>query len=136
MVAEHREVFLLPLERRLEKPTDVHAAELTLLLGRDQRIEREPPAATRAVVLVAPDGVPLAMVCAIDVHRRFEPRTAVRELDALILSQAGEGGHVTVVRTVEHQIVHVLHRGRLAGWLVLPIYRSDRDDRLDVEVVV
>ena len=96
------------------------------------QVERS--AAARAVVLVAPHRVPLAVVRAVHEDHGLEPGLAVGEPQALVLPEALRGRHVAVVRAVDEQVVHVLERRELAGRLVLAVHRRDRDDRLDVEV--
>src|SRR4029079_9300363 len=90
MIAEEWEVLPLVVQRCFEEGADHEHGELPLLLGRDEPAEIEEPSAAWARVGAPPDGIPLAVVGAIDVPRRFEPRLAVRELDTLPRSQSGE----------------------------------------------
>ena len=90
VIAEERQVLAFVVQRRIEERTDDNLAELALLFGRDETAEVEEPRATRPRVGAAPDGIPLAVVGAVDVPRGFEPRLAVGELDALPLPQPRE----------------------------------------------
>ena len=136
MIAEERQVLMLVMERRLEERADHDLAELTLFFRRNQTTQVEEPRAPRPRISAAPHGVPLAVIGAVDIPRRFEPRLSVRELHALPLPQTGERGHVAVVRAMNDEIVHVLDRRELSRRLVLRVDGGDGDDGLDVEVEV
>ncbi len=119
-----------------QKPADHHPRELPLLGGGQQGAEVEPVGASRPVVVVVPDAVPLAVVGAVHVPGRLEVRLAVGEPQPFVRAQAHELRHVPVVRAVHHQEVHVLDRLESAGRLVLAVHRRDGDHRPDVEVEV
>src|SRR5689334_4500991 len=113
MVAKERQVLALVVKRRLEEGADDDLAELALLLRRDEAAEVEKARAAWAGVGAPPHRVPLAVVGAVDVPRGFEPRLAVGELHPLPLPQPGERRDVAIMRAVDDEIIHVLHRREL-----------------------
>lgn len=59
-----------------------------------------------------------------------------RELDPSVGTRPGEEVDVAVVTALEDQVVDVLDRGRQAHRLILPVNRSEGDERLDGEAEV
>ena len=97
MVAEEGHVILIFKQRHLKEGGYVNLTHLPLIFRVDQTSQIEDTFASRAVVLVAPDCVPLPVVRTVHVDRGLEVLLPISEFQSVVQSQTMEARYVTIV---------------------------------------
>ena len=87
-------------------------------------------------IVISPRGVELSMISTIDVKTRFEMIAGILKTDSLILHRPHVGRYICILSAVNNKIIYVLQLSPATSRFILSIHGSDRDDRVDIEVII
>ncbi len=135
-VLEQGEILAAVFECGFEEGGDVSLRDAPLLFARQERLEIQEPAQRLSGIVAAPASVELAVVSAIGVDFRLEPRAGLGVADVVPLAATHEEGNVGVVRALQGEIADVFDPAVLLGGFILAVGGGNRNDSFDGESIV